>query len=745
MNKKVLFLDEPDCTEQALKTFEKIDSCIYTKSHLGISSNEFMECDCVENYSDGVNHSCDENSDCINRLTLIECVNSKCNYCGDNCQNQRFQKHEYSNISIFQTEMKGFGVRANENLEINQFIYEYIGEVIDDDEFHKRMINYDQRGEKHFYFMMLKSGEFIDATEKGNLGRFCNHSCNPNAYVNKWLVGDKLKMGIFAKRPIDKGEEITFDYNVDRYGASPQKCYCGEANCLGFLGGKTQTDAALLLPQIYAQALGVNRSMEKRWIKDNKIDVKAIINVTISNDNINKEFVEQLDVQPCDSGSDITKVMSVLLQLEDNSNIILLAEKLLKRISPLNKEENRELIQQVIKLHGYKCFSRLLPIFIKHNEINLIETVLIILNNLPKTTRNGIINSNLVDRINDIEEKIPELSNICNQLIEKWSSFEMYTQITKNEIKRSSSSLSSSSNLVKNGTSTKFDSRNDKDFRKVRLPPGWEILQENGRPVYYNAKQQTKLHYPPAGITKVFSQNNLDSHSHNYHNHHHHNGNINNKKRLYSHTISDKSENMNGNNNNTNGGVLSEEELKRRKQERIEKERIALERAKTKEIQELKANLQLEHEKKNELERIIAHALQKKPNVSTVTPKSPGTPNITNGSNGSVPTPHNDTVHSNVEKPISTEDEKLIRTWNKFFAMIVPNMLKKYEKENHLKHSTAKNLSRDIVKILTKKEVQHNNNRSPPAEITKDKKLKVYKFVNGYMSKWFLKERRNHN
>ena len=69
-------------------------------------------------------------------------------------------------------------------------------------------------------------------------------------------------MGIFAKRRIEKGEEITFDYNVDRYGAQSQPCYCGEPNCIKFMGGKTQTDAALLLPEVLADALGVTPKQE---------------------------------------------------------------------------------------------------------------------------------------------------------------------------------------------------------------------------------------------------------------------------------------------------------------------------------------------------------------------------------------------------------------------------------------------------------------------------------------------------
>ena len=98
------------------------------------------------------------------------------------------------------------------------------------------MQKYAQEDIRHFYFMMLQkdevgvhlspsgislnilSSQFIDATKKGDIGRFANHSCNPNCYVSKWFVGKRIRMGIFAKRKIFKDEELTFNYNVDRYG-----------------------------------------------------------------------------------------------------------------------------------------------------------------------------------------------------------------------------------------------------------------------------------------------------------------------------------------------------------------------------------------------------------------------------------------------------------------------------------------------------------------------------------------------
>ena len=55
-----------------------------------------------------------------------------------------------------------------------------------------------------------------------------------------------MRMGIFAKRPIQANEELTFNYNVDRYGNDSQPCYCGEPNCVGTIGGKKQTDIAVM-------------------------------------------------------------------------------------------------------------------------------------------------------------------------------------------------------------------------------------------------------------------------------------------------------------------------------------------------------------------------------------------------------------------------------------------------------------------------------------------------------------------
>ncbi|KAK1384440.1 Histone-lysine N-methyltransferase ASHH2 [Heracleum sosnowskyi] len=174
---------------------------------------------------------------CLNRMLNIECVKGTCP-CGELCSNNQFQKRKYAKLKCFRSGKKGYGLQLLEDIQEGQFLIEYVGEVLDMHAYEARQKEYALDGHRHFYFMTLNGSEVIDACAKGNLGRFINHSCEPNCRTEKWMVNGEVCVGLFALKDIKKGEEVTFDYNYVRvFGAAAKKCVCGSSLCRGYIGG----------------------------------------------------------------------------------------------------------------------------------------------------------------------------------------------------------------------------------------------------------------------------------------------------------------------------------------------------------------------------------------------------------------------------------------------------------------------------------------------------------------------------
>ncbi|CAH9107034.1 unnamed protein product [Cuscuta europaea] len=175
---------------------------------------------------------------CLNVLTSTECTPGFCP-CGNYCKNQRFQKCEYAKTKLFKTDGRGWGLHADEYIKDGQFIIEYCGEVISSEKARRRSQTYETQGLKDAYIISLNANYFIDATRKGSLARFINHSCLPNCETRKWTVLGETRVGIFAKQDISHGVELTYNYNFEWYGGATVRCLCGAPKCSIFLGGKS--------------------------------------------------------------------------------------------------------------------------------------------------------------------------------------------------------------------------------------------------------------------------------------------------------------------------------------------------------------------------------------------------------------------------------------------------------------------------------------------------------------------------
>ncbi|XP_033752010.1 histone-lysine N-methyltransferase SETDB1-B-like [Pecten maximus] len=109
-------------------------------------------------------------------------------------------------------------------------------EVIEEDEEKK-----DETPGTRYYFHDGQECYIMDAKSMGNIGRYLNHSCTPNVFVqNVFVDTHDLRfpwVTFFAGQYIRAGTELTWDYNYE-VGSVPGKilyCYCGSAECRGRL------------------------------------------------------------------------------------------------------------------------------------------------------------------------------------------------------------------------------------------------------------------------------------------------------------------------------------------------------------------------------------------------------------------------------------------------------------------------------------------------------------------------------
>jgi len=109
----------------------------------------------------------------------------------------------------------GLGLFTEEAIEKGGFIIEYYGKSLT-----KKQS--DEKGGK--YMFEVSDNRVIDGSERGNIARYINHSCDPNAEVEI----RKGRLFVFAKRDIKKDEEIVYDYGKEYFDdlIKPYGCRC---------------------------------------------------------------------------------------------------------------------------------------------------------------------------------------------------------------------------------------------------------------------------------------------------------------------------------------------------------------------------------------------------------------------------------------------------------------------------------------------------------------------------------------
>ncbi|GAB0088178.1 probable histone-lysine N-methyltransferase set-23 [Sergentomyia squamirostris] len=176
-----------------------------------------------------------------NQEIIYEC--SQFCKCLENCENRlvQFGPRDHLEIRDFASQ-KGHGLFTKFPIPAGAFICEYAGELLTKSEAIRR----DSQQNPMKYLICLneissdggKHQTFVDPIRRGNIGRYLNHSCNPNCEILSVRIDNIIpKLGIFAKKDIFPDEELTFDYgaNTSESTFGEKICLCGSENCRKFL------------------------------------------------------------------------------------------------------------------------------------------------------------------------------------------------------------------------------------------------------------------------------------------------------------------------------------------------------------------------------------------------------------------------------------------------------------------------------------------------------------------------------
>ncbi len=111
----------------------------------------------------------------------------------------------------------GLGLFAAQDFKKGDFIIEYTGERISDDEANRR-------GGR--YLFTYSKQITIDGKGRKNIARYINHACRPNAEAE--LDENDEAIYIYAKKNIKTGEEITYHYGREYWNdiIKPEGCRC---------------------------------------------------------------------------------------------------------------------------------------------------------------------------------------------------------------------------------------------------------------------------------------------------------------------------------------------------------------------------------------------------------------------------------------------------------------------------------------------------------------------------------------
>ncbi|NNM62294.1 MAG: SET domain-containing protein-lysine N-methyltransferase [Steroidobacteraceae bacterium] len=137
-------------------------------------------------------------------------------------------------IEVRHSPIHGFGVFALRRIRKGTTIIEYIGERVSHEEADARYAD-KAEDDNHTFLFTVDARTVLDGGVGGNEARYINHGCDPNC--ESALAGKRVF--VEAIRTIQKGEELSYDYQIQRDPDDAPNvdeifaCRCGATGCRG--------------------------------------------------------------------------------------------------------------------------------------------------------------------------------------------------------------------------------------------------------------------------------------------------------------------------------------------------------------------------------------------------------------------------------------------------------------------------------------------------------------------------------
>jgi histone-lysine N-methyltransferase SETD1 len=126
-------------------------------------------------------------------------------------------------VKFARSAIHNWGLYSLERIQASEMIIEYVGEKVRQEIADLREIKYTQSGIGSSYLFRIDEGSVVDATKKGGIARFINHSCMPNCTAKIIRVDGTKRIVIYALRDIEKGKSVAMPFGwICRANVVPQ-------------------------------------------------------------------------------------------------------------------------------------------------------------------------------------------------------------------------------------------------------------------------------------------------------------------------------------------------------------------------------------------------------------------------------------------------------------------------------------------------------------------------------------------